>query len=173
MTHILVNWLYCVTIYVVIIAEFVVGVVMSKSITSTESRMSLEDLFTCSSDPVVQKAMHTDMLNHLKTPAGRLSNYHGRYSKSQIYAGMEDYPDVFRKDDYDRIMDEKRHKFAMRLVATGEEVLDILSQEPSKKCQNLEIIKMARDIVMGDELVKEQALAKAQMCVEFPVTWQD
>jgi len=135
------------------------------------------DLYNCSEDPVVQKAMHEDMLKHLKTPAGRLSNYHGQYSKSQIYAGMVDYPHVFRKDDYDRIMDEKRHQFATQLVKIGEEVMSILKQEPSKKCQNLEIIKMARDIVMGDELTKEQAMAKAHesnaVCIEFPIKWND
>lgn len=135
---------------------------------------SLEEMFTCPADPALQRLMHEDMLKHLRTPAGRLSNYHGKYSKSHIYAGMEDYPEVFCKDDYDRIMDEKRHKFARKLVAIGEEVLDILSEEPAKKCQNLEIIKMARDIVMGDELTKEQALVKAESRgIEFPVSWQD
>jgi len=137
------------------------------------SDVRLKELFECPSNPVIQQAMHADMLAHLRTPAGRLSNYHGRYSKSQIYAGMEDYPEVFRKDDYDRILDEKRHKFAMKLVKMGEEVLDILSDEPARKCQNLEIIKMARDIVMGDEVSKEQAMAKAQTCVEFPIVWND
>lgn len=154
------------------------GIVVGKGTSTTNVEnvvdvSSIESMFTCPSDPVVQKAMHEDMLNHLKTPAGRLSNYHGKYSKSHIYAGMEDYPEVFRKDDYDRILDEKRHKFARKLVAIGEEVLDMLSEEPARKCQNLEIIKMARDIVMGDELAKEQAMAKAQTCVEFPVSWND
>ena len=85
------------------------------------------DQFTCPEGPAIQKAMHEDMLKHLKTPAGRLSNYHGKYPKSHIYAGMVDYPHVFRKDDYDRIMDEKRHKFAMGIVKVGEDVLDILT----------------------------------------------
>lgn len=147
---------------------------MNDGVNSAEYEDRLKEMFTCPSDPELQRLMHEDMLNHLKAPAGRLSNYHGKYSKSQIYAGMEDYPEVFRKDDYDRILDDKRHRFAMKLVSAGETVLDMLSQEPDKKCQNLEMIKMAKDIVMGDDMVKEQALVKAEhACVEFPISWDD
>ncbi len=53
-------------------------------------------------------------------------------------------------------------------------MLSILEQEPDKKCQNMDMIKMAKGIVMGDESSKEQAIVKAESCgIEFSISWDD
>ncbi len=48
----------------------------------------------------------------------------------------------------------------------------MVAQESDKKCQNMDMINMEKDIFIGDKLVKKEALAKAESRgVEVEISW--